>query len=394
VWLEEVKKYTDDGQLQVVGVVQEQHPDRARLYAQWKQLDFPIFVDSLNILDFRAVPFPYLIDESGVVRAVRPKQLAVHAFMKQEYDRVDLPTSRSPWLEKYDWDKDRYMNATGEELRTIADQLFFLGEYALAADTYHRLVEVNPVKGVAPDARASFRQGVALQRLAETGELKAFQGAVAAWQKALSLDPNQYIWRRRLQQFGPRMAKPYNFYGWIETARREITERGETPVSLVTEPLGAERAEPSTTEEKVTIPDSDPDIRIEPDKLGMVSLNAVATPHTVKPGERVQVRVYAKLLEGWWNNESDELELSISPPDGVRVVSGSFHYPNPEEPETQEVRFLEFELEVDKEASAGRQVIPGYALYYVCEDKGGTCLYLRKTFMIQITIDPEAVSLK
>ena len=39
-----------------------------------------------------------------------------------------------------------------------------------------------------------------------------FANAVNAWSQARNADPNQCIWRRRLQQYGPRLAKPYPFY--------------------------------------------------------------------------------------------------------------------------------------------------------------------------------------
>ena len=55
----------------------------------------------------------------------------------------------------------------------------------------------------------------------------------------LDIDPNQYIWRRRIQQYGPRLDKPYPFYDWgAASAREEIAARGETPVGLT---VGARR---------------------------------------------------------------------------------------------------------------------------------------------------------
>jgi len=34
-----------------------------------------------------------------------------------------------------------------------------------------------------------------------------FRQAVEHWERALALDLNQYIWRRRIQQYGPRLDK-------------------------------------------------------------------------------------------------------------------------------------------------------------------------------------------
>ena len=49
----------------------------------------------------------------------------------------------------------------------------------------------------------------------------------------------------RIQQYGPRLDKPYPFYDWVPTAIEEITARGETPVDLSVELVASEFAEPS-----------------------------------------------------------------------------------------------------------------------------------------------------
>ncbi len=74
-----------------------------------------------------------------------------------------------------------------------------------------------------------------------------FVDAVEAWKEARRRDPNQYIWRRRIQQYGPVLDKPYPFYHWVAQARREIRARGEQPLPLTVEPSGAELAEPRWT---------------------------------------------------------------------------------------------------------------------------------------------------
>ena len=49
-WHEATKDLQNDGKLQMVGIIQEQHPDRARLFMQWKRMGWPILVDSYNLL--------------------------------------------------------------------------------------------------------------------------------------------------------------------------------------------------------------------------------------------------------------------------------------------------------------------------------------------------------
>jgi hypothetical protein len=42
-----------------------------------------------------------------------------------------------------------------------------------------------------------------------------FRKAVEHWERALALDSNQYTWRRRIQQYGPRLDKLHPYYDWI-----------------------------------------------------------------------------------------------------------------------------------------------------------------------------------
>ena len=62
-----------EGKLVLLGVIQEQHPARCRLFAQWQGFDWPILHDPINLLRLNGVPVILAIDEHGVVRSVRPK---------------------------------------------------------------------------------------------------------------------------------------------------------------------------------------------------------------------------------------------------------------------------------------------------------------------------------
>ena len=59
--------------------------------------------------------------------------------------------------------------------------------------------------------------------------------------------------------------------------------------------------------------------------------------------------------------------------------------PNPREEVSQEPRALEFEVRIPANAT-GDGVVPGYALYYVCEDEDGTCLYRRQNLQVTIPV--------
>jgi len=73
VWHEATRDFVKQGRLVVLGVTQEQHADRCRLFAQWKRFDWPILHDPINVFQSRAVPIVVAIDEHGIVRSVRPR---------------------------------------------------------------------------------------------------------------------------------------------------------------------------------------------------------------------------------------------------------------------------------------------------------------------------------
>ena len=63
--------------------------------------------------------------------------------------------------------------------------------------------------------------------------------------------------------------------------------------------------------------------------------------------------------------------------------------PIPPEPVTQETRTLEVELRAPEGIRAGRVTFPAYALYYVCEDVNGVCMYRRQDVELSVEIRKE-----
>jgi hypothetical protein len=225
--------------------------------------------------------------------------------------------------------------------------------------------------------RDFFKLGVAYRARSESDARTPgdAQRAVDSWQAALDRDPNQYIWRRRIQQYGPRLDKPYNFYGWIEQARKEIRARGETPLALRVEPRGAELID-NRSKGNLGHSDKDPDGKIQRDSKRRIAVETMVTPPYAKPGERVRIRFVFRAGTAKWNNEGEPLTVSV----GGKVVEAELVHDRAKLAHSGETRVLECEIEVQK----GQKSVKAYALYDVCIDDEGTCVYLRKDIEIPI----------
>jgi len=256
----------------MVGIIQEQHPARARLFMQWREMDWPLMVDSLDLLDVGVVPMTILLDEAGLVRAIQPGEDEFAPFLAAPV-AAEKPTyssqAQAPNLDKM---RQAAQEGTAGPLQGYADALVMWGGAAgldTAIAAYGDVLEVDP-----EDGQAHFRLGVAYRRRYDSASRRTgdFSRAIAEWGRGLEIDPNQYIWRRRIQQSGPRLSKPYPFYAWVAAARRQIASRGEVPVLLPVEPGGAELASPATEFASKSMPVGEPDAdgRITRDDVGLI----------------------------------------------------------------------------------------------------------------------------
>ncbi len=384
VWHEALKQQVADDQVTLVGVIQEQHPDRCRLFAQWHNIDWPILHDPINLIPTRAVPVIIAIDEHGVVQSTRPRL----DWVKKEFLKTDYPAPEETTEPKFELTKLQRMVIWGDAvyqraLREGKDGSITAQYFDKAVAGYDAHLKSHP-----DDATAHFSRGVALRMRYESTRRQRddFQAAVDAWGRALELDPNHYIYRRRIQQYGPRLIKPYPFYDWVGQARADIEKRGEKPLRLMVEPGGAEIARPSRAfEPAVAAVNPDPSARINRDKNNLIEVNSVAVPAMIKPGTTSRLHVELRpTAKAHWNNESEPVQVWIEQPDGWRLQKRLFALPQPEQAESTEVRRLEFEAKAPKNAKS--TTLRGYALYYVCEEQNGTCLYLRRDFEIPVAV--------
>jgi len=362
VWQKLLRPHVESGEVVAIGVVQEQHPDRAKLYRQWRELDWPIFVDALNVLDHKVVPIPMGLSRNGIVRFPRMARRDLEAFLAHEEPAARTPKPAPPHAMK-------------------GDALLYDGELDKAIAWYGARKD---------DRRALFRLGVAYRRRADSAarEPGDAQRAATAWTKALAKDPNQYVWRRRLQQYGPLLAKPYNFYGWVEQARADLRARGEEPVPLDPEPRGSELMQKGGASSAPPA-GRDPEGRITRDP-GFVSVDTIVTPARVRPGHVARVRLVFTVDGAFWNNEADPLTLYVDRKD----VEGVFAHENPAKASTKETRVLEFDVPIPEKAKDGDIAVPGYALYNVCEKEGGVCRLVRLDLGVTIPVDRDAPAIQ
>jgi tetratricopeptide (TPR) repeat protein len=392
-WHDATRALQRDGKIRMVGIVQEQHPDRARLFMQWKQMDWPVMVDALNLLEVEVVPITLLIDERGIVTDVASRRIAIDEQIAEFLARpaVDADSETAPPQTAPDLDALRRAATSGEAAAlAYADALTLWGgdeRLAEAIAAYERIVATSPA-----DAAARFRLGVARRNLYESqaGQAADFARAVEQWSAALELDPNNYIWRRRIQQFGPRLEKPYPFYDWVDAARTEIAERGKTPVALRVEPVGAELASPAELfmAAKATDDEPDPRDRIHRDDGKYVEIDATTVPPAIAPGASARVHVELRpnvKNAAHWNNEARGLVFWIDPPEGWQVDQRKIELPLPGSALSDEPRRVEFEVKNSGAQEAARR-LDAYALYYVCEGTDGPCLFRRSDVAIDLPL--------
>ena len=381
-WHAKTKRLVADGKLIVLGIAPEQHGDRMALFLQWKEMqDMTVMLDAYNQYDLRAVPITVLLDESGVIRSRNPKEADLEKFLAAPPAIVgDAP--KAPRLGAFVDTPSLYSN----DPAALSD----------LASAYDRTVQEH---AYAIDEEVQFERGVAHRKAFDAGggkDLAQFRSAIQAWRASLKLDPNNYIHRRRLQQYGPRLDKPYPFYDWVETARREIAARGQKPVPLLAEPGGAELAKPLREKDQgqaVEKPQHpDPDNLLFRDVLGVVRFDSVVVPHT--KSSKDGLRIYATLtpspeLKAKWNDEAGRSTLHIAAPDGWEASDSVLTVLPPArgQDSATTARRLEFDLRRKSGEGGGKlQKLKLQLFYHVCFGEEQLCEYMRKDVELDLQI--------
>lgn len=394
VWHETTRQFVKEGKLVLLGISQEQHPERCQLFAQWKQFDWPNLHDPINVLGSNAVPIILALDEYGIVRSSRPNPTTfVAEFLNKSFadDAMNKPEALTP---SYPPNFDE-LKAASEQANTAAARRHYGDAVALWGGESQSSVAIEAYREAvtrdAKDGPSWFRMGVCLRRRFETSarERGDFRSAVEAWGTALELDPNQYIWRRRIEQYGPRLDKPYPFYDWLTEGEAAIRDRGESPVTLPVRPDGSEIAHPSKAfaTQKDVPKNPDPRGEVHRDSVS-VACEAAVVPAAVKPGQSARVHLTFLLTpktSDHWNNEADPLRVWIDPPDEIAVSERLIEANKSNRATSSEDRTVGFEIQIPHDAS-GTIRVPIYALYHLCDDAGGQCRFMRLDAMVEVKV--------
>lgn len=390
VWHKQIKDLVKNDDIAIIGIIQEQHADRCRLFAQWQQFDWPILQDPMNVIPARAVPIAIAVDEHGVVRNTRPDPEWVReTFVKTKYEAPaampDINTQSEVAPKEADQNIATIKTAHAHALWGLADmsinkrQVNSLNK-AIAA--YDAVIQKEPA-----NAPAYFGRGVALRMRYEASNDHSadFSAAIESWTKALELDPNQYIYRRRLEQYGPRLTKPYPFYDWVRKAREDILARGEKPYSLVVEPRGAEIAGRSRKFDQTTATNPDPNGRIDREKTASIEIQTSCVPLKVVPGRTARLHLDLRPKRGTkWNNEAEPVQIWIDAPARWQLQSSLFSLTQPSTASSTEPRTIDFEIEAP--SNAKDTTLSGFALYHVCDEDTGICRFARLDFRISVSV--------
>ncbi|MFN0059638.1 MAG: hypothetical protein ACKVX7_14370 [Planctomycetota bacterium] len=397
-WHAVTKSLPDADELRHIGIVEEQHGERAALFQQWQQLEWPVLVDALNLLDVRNVPSVIAIDEHGIVRLIDPTLDEVREnFLHVEY--YNSGRDLSPRLPESPPDLVALAArpaVTAAEARALGDALTVwgdAGQRVFAVDAYRRALELeqsaSPTPGVAAGREAGaiyFRLGVALAARHDSAASVAgdFRSAMQMWTRAIELDPENAIWRARLEQFGPRAQQPFPFYDWVPVATRAIRARGEEPRPLSAAFTHAELAQPTRASAAVETEEPDLRGRIVRDSHLVVEVDSAFAPARLERGGRARLHLDLRPsapARVSWNDENCPVQVWLNPPAGctlsatllIAPVAGTTRRVEADIAWPQEL------LELPPDAA-----ITGYALYTVKRDDTDSSLYLRQDFSIAL----------
>jgi hypothetical protein len=125
------------------------------------------------------------------------------------------------------------------------------------------------------------------------------------------------------------------------------------------------------------------------DTVRLIQVDTAIVPPAVGPGGVTRVHLLLvpnAARQAHWNNEAEPLRVWLDPPAGWRVDHREAQAPQTPAAVSTEPREVQFEL-MAPPVLEGRPVeVPGYTLYYVCEEADGVCLFRRQEFVLSVGV--------
>jgi len=128
-------------------------------------------------------------------------------------------------------------------------------------------------------------------------------------------------------------------------------------------------------------------VRRDPGRL--IPIDWAVVPPAVGPGDVTRVHLLLRPnteRDGHWNNEAEPLRVWLDAPPGWKVDRREARAPQPPAAVSTEPREVQFELKAPPTLEAQAVEIPGYALYYVCQEADGVCLFRRQDLVLAVAV--------
>jgi hypothetical protein len=156
------------------------------------------------------------------------------------------------------------------------------------------------------------------------------------------------------------------------------------------EPYGSELAGPARDVLAEAAPSVEPDPKgtIHRDQDRLIEVEVALVPAQVRPSQAARVHLSFRpsaTHKSRWNNESTPLRVWVTGAEGWTVSSRLLEAPQGDQPESDEVRRLDFEVKAPP-TGEGKTRLMAYALYNACEEAEGRCLFLRQDLTIELDV--------
>lgn len=392
-WKAESKRTNGDRKFEVVGVAHDVQVDRVRLFAQWKNVDFPIMHDALNLSRTAKLPLVVGVDESGCVRVLdpTPKKLGSE-FTEKKFERG---RERAAVTELPD---PRYTQRMADESRESPEACIYGDALVLAGLPQQIDAAINAYQSAinlkTKDPYVWFRQGVAHRIRYDRADRHDgdLQAAVDGWSHAARMAKDNQVFLDLLRLYGGGAVNEGVSYSWIPVAQKESAARHESPAALSSTPLSCEM-EPSEHLDKwrkaAKMPEDFQKDAIA-DEQEFVQCETVGIPGISDETSGSMLLIFRLKPESGakWSDSADSLRIWIQPPKNVKVTRHLLKSAASKMPDSTADRSLAFDFKSSGKTLKEEVVFKCRAVYELVDKSGGKPKRWWRDFEFKYAIAP------